>query len=124
MIKVLYLGKFRTCGVPASVAPWVIHRAASLAASEQDGGQHATSSDRRCAENARAAHRRLRRPGRSVGRSPGRRAGGPGGGRRKVPASATAGTLVTGSVYVDTIVPWAQAAGSETSVIPYTCTIG
>jgi hypothetical protein len=42
----------------------------------------------------------------------------------KVPASATAGTVVTGDVYVDTIVPWVQAAGSETSVIPYTYTIG
>jgi hypothetical protein len=27
-------------------------------------------------------------------------------------------------VYVDTVVPWVQAAGSETSVIPYTYTIG
>ena len=42
----------------------------------------------------------------------------------KVPASATAGTVITGDVYVDTIVPWVQAAGSETSVLPYTYAIG
>ena len=42
----------------------------------------------------------------------------------KVPARATAGTVVTGDVYVDTVVPWIQLVGSETSVIPYTYTIG
>ncbi len=42
----------------------------------------------------------------------------------KVPASATAGTVISGDVYVDTIVPFVQAAGSETSVVPYTYTIG
>jgi hypothetical protein len=42
----------------------------------------------------------------------------------KVPASAAAGTVVTGDVYVDTIVPFVQAAGSETSVIPYAYTVG
>jgi Subtilase family len=44
----------------------------------------------------------------------------------KVPASATAGTVVSGDVYVDTIVPFAQfgqVAGSETTVVPYTYTI-
>jgi len=41
----------------------------------------------------------------------------------KVPASATAGTVVSGDVYVDTIVPFVQAAGSETTVVPYTYTI-
>ena len=42
----------------------------------------------------------------------------------KVPASATAGTVVTGDVYVDTVVPVIQLAGSETSVIPYAYTVG
>jgi hypothetical protein len=42
----------------------------------------------------------------------------------KVPASATAGTVVTGDVYVDTLVPVIQLAGSETSVIPYAYTVG
>jgi hypothetical protein len=39
-----------------------------------------------------------------------------------VPTSATAGR-VSGDVYVDTIVPFVQAAGSETTVIPYTYTV-
>jgi hypothetical protein len=38
----------------------------------------------------------------------------------KVPASATAGSVVSGDVYVDTIVPFVQLAGGETTVIPYT----
>jgi hypothetical protein len=42
----------------------------------------------------------------------------------KVPAGATAGTVVSGDVYVDTVVPFVQLAGSETSVVPYTYTIG
>jgi hypothetical protein len=42
----------------------------------------------------------------------------------KVPASAASGTVVTGDVYVDTIVPAVQAAGSETSVVPYAYTVG
>jgi Subtilase family len=42
----------------------------------------------------------------------------------KVPASATSGTVVTGDVYVDTLVPVIQLAGSETSVIPYAYTVG
>jgi hypothetical protein len=41
----------------------------------------------------------------------------------KVPSSATAGTVVSGNVYVDTIVPFVQAAGSETAAIPYTYTV-
>jgi hypothetical protein len=31
--------------------------------------------------------------------------------------------VVSGDVYVDTIVPFVQAAGSETTVIPYTYTV-
>ena len=42
----------------------------------------------------------------------------------KVPASATPGTVVTGDVYVDTLVPFIQIAGSETNVIPYAYTVG
>jgi hypothetical protein len=42
----------------------------------------------------------------------------------KVPASAAPGTVVTGDVFVDTVVPVIQLAGSETSVIPYAYTVG
>jgi len=42
----------------------------------------------------------------------------------KVPSSATAGSVVSGDVYVDTIVPFVQAAGSETAAIPYAYTVG
>jgi hypothetical protein len=41
-----------------------------------------------------------------------------------VPASATAGSVVTGDVYVDTIAPFVQDAGSEVAAIPYTYTVG
>jgi hypothetical protein len=41
----------------------------------------------------------------------------------KVPATATAGTVVSGDVFVDTIVPFVQDAGSETAAIAYTYTV-
>jgi hypothetical protein len=41
----------------------------------------------------------------------------------KVPATATAGSLVSGDVFVDTIVPFVQDAGSETAAIPYAYTV-
>jgi hypothetical protein len=40
-----------------------------------------------------------------------------------VPPSATAGTVVSGDVFVDTIVPFVQNAGSETAAIPYAYTV-
>ena len=40
-----------------------------------------------------------------------------------VPSAATAGTVVSGDVYVDTFVPFVQAAGSETAAIPYAYTV-
>jgi hypothetical protein len=42
----------------------------------------------------------------------------------KVPASATAGSVVSGNVYVDTFAPFVQDSGSETAVIPYSYTVG
>jgi hypothetical protein len=41
----------------------------------------------------------------------------------KVPATATAGSVVSGDVFVDTIVPFVQDAGSETAAIPYAYTV-
>src|SRR5260370_28892717 len=40
-----------------------------------------------------------------------------------VPSAATAGTVVSGDVYVDTFVPFVQAAGSATPAIPYAYTV-
>jgi len=42
----------------------------------------------------------------------------------KVPASATAGSVVSGNVYVDTFAPFVQDSGSETAALPYTYTVG
>ena len=41
----------------------------------------------------------------------------------KVPSSATAGTVVSGTVFVDTNVPFVQDSGSETAAIPYAYTV-
>jgi hypothetical protein len=41
----------------------------------------------------------------------------------KVPATATAGSVVSGDVFVDTIVPFVQDAGSETAAIRYAYTV-
>jgi hypothetical protein len=41
----------------------------------------------------------------------------------KVPSAATAGSVVSGDVFVDTIVPFVQDAGSETAAIPYAYTV-
>ena len=41
----------------------------------------------------------------------------------KAPSTATAGRVVSGDVFADTIVPFVQDAGSETAAIPYARTV-
>ena len=41
----------------------------------------------------------------------------------KVPATATAGSVVSGDVFVGTIAPFVQDAGCETAAIRYACTV-